>query len=291
MRAASPAATAYDIADLPEASGTAVRGSRVKAAVLDLIRAAHRPLAARALAGKASIYFHDLPDRQWAAFSACIEHLAGLGYRCVSPRELVAARSDERVLLVSFDDNFRSWHQALGLMARLGVKATFYVNSLPFRDVADETAIARYRRRLRAEEQHETLSRAELREIRSHGHTIGCHSHSHFVLSRLPRELWEREILGSKRLLEEIVGDEISDFSWPYGMRRHFSDELSAYCREIGFKTIANGLSGCQSIAGDDPWDIYRTGWRLDAPLAENLANLRIDGRLYARVTGRSVIG
>jgi hypothetical protein len=36
---------------------------------------------------------------------------------------------------------------------------------------------------------------------------------------------------------------------------------------------------------------IQRSLWRLDAPLDVNLDNLRVDGRLFERLTGRSAVG
>lgn len=278
---------AYDVGGQPASE----LAPGLKAMLFAGIRFAHRALSPRSLEGKISIYFHALDRSKWDQFRACIEHFKGLGYHTVSPPEFVTTNRRERCLFVSFDDNFRDWHAALPLLRSLGIHATFYVNSLPFRDVEDSDTIARYSRRLRLAQDCEPLTRDELRQIRAEGHTIGCHSHSHFVLGRLPRELWDGEIRGSKEILEAILGEEVSDFSWPYGMRRHFSDDLRDYCRSIGFRTITNAISGCQAIAGDDPLDIYRTDWRLDTPLQVNLANLRIDGRLYARITGRSVIG
>ena len=74
-------------------------------------------------------------------------------------------------------------------------------------------------------------------------------------------------------------------------MRRHFSEPLRNYCKEIGFKTIANAIPGCQHKTDVDPMNIFRTDWRFGRPLSYNLTNLSIDGRAYAALFGRSVIG
>ncbi len=276
----------FDLAERPHSG----RPSVFKSAAVAGLRMAHRVLASHPLPDRIGIYFHALGAAQWEAMRTGIEHFLSLGYRAVTPSQFVAARLGERCLFVSFDDNFREWHDALPLFRSLGITATFYVNTLPFRDVADIDTIARFSRRLGMLENCDPLTRDELRRIRDDGHTIGCHSHSHFLLSQLPEHLWDGEIAQSKAILERLLGEPVTDFAWPYGMRRHFSGKLRSYCRSLGFSTIANAISGCQAVAADDPLDIYRTQWRLDAPLEENLADLKVDGRLYTRLTGRGVL-
>jgi peptidoglycan/xylan/chitin deacetylase (PgdA/CDA1 family) len=255
------------------------------------IRAMHAALLRRPMVNDLAIYFHELDPVHWAPFRDSIKTLFEMGYRSVTPQEFAAPGNGGKRLFVSFDDNFRCWHRALPIFADLGLKATFYVNSLPFRDTASDLEIGAYLTRLAMPPDRRTLTRAELAEIGAEGHTIGCHSHSHFVLSQLPRSMWDVEIRDSRRIIEDITGAAVDNLSWPYGMRRHFSRGLREYCMELGFKTIANGISGCQHSAGTDPMNIFRTGWRLDSPLDHNLTNLRIDGRIYAALFGRSVIG
>jgi peptidoglycan/xylan/chitin deacetylase (PgdA/CDA1 family) len=260
-------------------------------AIRSTIRATHAALLAKPLPDDLAIYFHELEPRHWGEFCDAIAALLAMGYRPVTPDGLIAPRSGGKRLFVSFDDNFRNWHRVLPLLADLGLTATFYVNTLPFRDTASAAEIGAYFDRLAMSRDRQTLSRAELAELHTSGHTIGCHSHSHYMLARLPRSAWAAEIEGSRRALEDITGAAVEHFSWPYGMRRHFSEALRAYCREVGFKTIANAIPGCQQIAGADPMNIFRTAWRLGLPLSHNLTNLRIDGRVYAALLGRSVIG
>jgi len=49
------------------------------------------------------------------------------------------------------------------------------------------------------------------------GHTIGAHGLEHLALCQQPAEVQEREIAGSKRALESLLGVEVRDFSYPYG--------------------------------------------------------------------------
>ncbi len=279
--------SAYDIADEATVSGP----RRYKALILSGIRFAHRIARSRPLEAKIALYFHQLDREHWSEFEQAARYFLERGYETVTPAQFASTGGPDRQLFISFDDNFKGWHEALPMFRELGITATFYANSMPFRDAASSKDIARYLRRLRMPANYETLTTDELRELHDQGHTIGCHSHSHFVLSQMPREFWDDEIAGCKSRLEDLIGAPVVDFSWPYGMRRHFCEPLRAYCKDIGFKTITNAIPGCQSIASQDPFDLYRTAWQFGTSLEANLENLRIDGRFYARWTGRSVLG
>lgn len=264
--------------------------SVAKSAVASGVRRAHELLLSKPLPRKAAIYFHDLESGRWPAFSDAIRYFLDRGYRCAGASEFARDDGVEPLLFVSFDDNFATWHRALGLFAKLGLSATFYVNTLPFRDACGVEAIDRYFDRLAHRGERRTLSRAEIGDFVAGGHTIGCHSHSHYLLADLPRDMWDGEILASKHMLEELTGREVRDFSYPYGMRRFFSEPLRGYCAETGFATIASGIPGLQHLPAVDPYNLHRTRWNLERPLAENVNDLRIDGRLFERLTGRSAV-
>lgn len=263
----------------------------MKAQVLNFIRQGHIRFASRDLPTQLAIYFHELDGHQIPAFRETLTYFSDQGYRFASPQEFVSSGMEEKLLFVSFDDNFKGWHEALGTMQTCDATATFYVNSGVFRDAASAQAISGFFDRIRYFGDRQTLSRDELCEISAQGHTIGCHTHTHPMLSLLPQTAWDDEILASKQALEDILGRAVDDFSFPFGMRRHFSPALRKYCSDIGFKTIATGISGQQHMTRIDPLEIHRSGWKFDLTLADNIANLKVDSRLYARLSGRSAVG
>jgi len=55
--------------------------------------------------------------------------------------------------------------------------------------------------------------------------TIGAHSRTHPILSRLAPDMLEEEIVGSKRDLEEMTGAEITEFAYPNGRRQDINGE------------------------------------------------------------------
>jgi hypothetical protein len=72
-------------------------------------------------------------------------------------------------------------------------------------------------------------------------------------------------------------------------MRRHFSPRLRRYCFEIGFKTVATGLPAMQYVKPQSGV-IHRSVVQLDLPFERYIENLRVDGRIFERITGRNPV-
>ena len=253
-----------------------------------MIRNVHLFFARRQLPDRLAVYFHSLEPEYYENFKEFVKFFRTQGYYFVSVDSYGETR--QRQVFVSFDDNYRSWYQALGLFDELDIRVTFYTNSLPFRDIADKVTIEDYFRRLQHHGERVSLTRQELKEIFQSGHTVACHTHSHFDLGKLPFDEATEEIKKNQELLEEIIGSPIEHFSFPFGMRRNFSLTLQAWCLANGFKTVSNAIPGGQY----NPFtleNIYRTAWRFDVPLEQNLAILRVNGRLFESLTGKSPVG
>jgi len=60
------------------------------------------------------------------------------------------------------------------------------------------------------------ISMDELLHI-SEGHEVGAHTLNHVNLTQVPAEVAKREIFGSKRLLEEVLGKPVTSFAYPKG--------------------------------------------------------------------------
>jgi peptidoglycan/xylan/chitin deacetylase (PgdA/CDA1 family) len=256
-----------------------------------VIRGAHKRLLMKALPGRVAIYFHALEPSDSLQLKACIEYFLNLGYRVVPVTEFVDERATGRMLFLSFDDNYKNWHGSLDLLDYLGVRGMFYVNTLPFMDTCPERERVAYFKRIDYARSTLSMTRSELLELAQAGHGIGCHSHSHFNLAQIDPGRWDGEIRDSKRQLEDLVGQPVEHFAYPYGMRRYFTASLRDYCQSIGFKTIASAIPGRQQARRIDPFNVHRTRWNLARSLADNIEDIRIDGRLFERLTGRSAVG
>jgi len=100
-------------------------------------------LAHRGLPRRVAPYFHSLEQSGYRRFEECVNYLRDNGYEFVGPERFVAG-STSHLAFLSFDDNYRTWYEALPLLDRLGIRATFYVNTLPLRDSASEGVIGAY---------------------------------------------------------------------------------------------------------------------------------------------------
>lgn len=258
----------------------------MKRALQRVIRGLHVRLLDRGLPGRVGIYGHDTPEETWDGIRAMVAHFRGLGYRFVGPGDFVTA--GEPCAFLSFDDNYHSWYRALGLLDELDVRATFYVNTIAFGDRSSQAIIDAYFDRIACRTGRQPLTTVQLQEIASRGHTIGCHTHSHSVLSRLRVQEAREEIRRSKDELEAILGSPIRHFAYPFGMRRHFTDELRGYCTQLGL-TVANATLGLQHA--DQRLDsIQRSRWDFARSITYNVENLCVDGRAFVRLTGRSPV-
>jgi len=65
---------------------------------------------------------------------------------------------------------------------------------------------------------------------------IGAHTLTHPKLSVLPPERQFEEIDGSKKYLEEVLGNQIASFSYPFGAAGHFTETTEQIVMAAGFQ-------------------------------------------------------
>ncbi len=100
----------------------------------------------------------------------------------------------------------------------------------------------------------------EVREMAQNAITIGCHTHTHPILSRMPAQEAKEEIRVSKKLVEENLDQEARHFAIPNGGTNDFNEELRDYCREIGFKSVVTLMLGAVSGSTGDAFALRRLG-------------------------------
>lgn len=65
------------------------------------------------------------------------------------------------------------------------------------------------------------------------GVRFGSHSHNHADLRKLDDEGLDREVRGSKRILEERLGEKVEGFAYPFG---YFDERVIAAVRDAGYE-------------------------------------------------------
>lgn len=76
--------------------------------------------------------------------------------------------------------------------------------------------------------------------------TIGAHTHTHVNLKKLMIQEARKEILYSKKLLEEKLGHTVEHFAYPYGTSNEADQREYNLARECAFKTAVTTL--CQPM-------------------------------------------
>jgi peptidoglycan/xylan/chitin deacetylase (PgdA/CDA1 family) len=102
-------------------------------------------------------------------------------------------------VLVSFDDaSGGQFTNALPILRRLGVPATFFVMTV----VLDRPR---------------WLSRDDVRELDAAGMTIASHTWDHHPVTKYGAKDWATQLEKPRAQLEEIVGHDVDLFAFPYG--------------------------------------------------------------------------
>jgi len=151
-----------------------------------------------------------------------------LGYKGISLREAIpyiAGDKQGKVAVITFDDGAMSvFNNAMPVLDRLGFTATnFFVSDYigkingwdkpPLRNAP-------------------TMGIQEMKEWAARGHEAGGHTLTHPHLPDLPLDAARREIIDSKKKLEDIFGFELVSFAYPFGEENQM---MRNFVREAGY--------------------------------------------------------
>lgn len=103
------------------------------------------------------------------------------------------------------------------------------------------------------------LNWQQVREMRENNISFGAHTCTHPILSKMPLENAQKEIEGSKIILEEKLGIKIKHFAYPNGRKQDFNEELKRFCKEIGFESVSTCVFGNNNNTSD-PFALKRIG-------------------------------
>jgi peptidoglycan/xylan/chitin deacetylase (PgdA/CDA1 family) len=195
-----------------------------------------------------NLTFHGVGDPERCLDAAEAQYWVGRR-QFESTLDSVAGRSDVRI---TFDDgNHSDLEYALPALRRRGLTATFFV-------VAG---------RLRAPG---FLDQRGVRELAAEGMAIGCHGMRHRSWRQLEEhELWE-ELVGARRLLEQVVERPVTEAACPFGL---YDRRVLRSLRRCGYGRIYTSDRG---TARSDDWMQARTSVRAgDGPeLVDHILSL-----------------
>jgi peptidoglycan/xylan/chitin deacetylase (PgdA/CDA1 family) len=149
------------------------------------------------------------------------------GHRAISLLEAVesirnASPFPDHTFAITFDDGYESvYRDALPVLQDYNLPATLFITV--GRERAD---------RLPSLEGRAMLTWQQIREMHECGIDIGAHTLTHPDLTKLAPEQIEREIIDSKKIIEDRLGATVTCFAYPFGRydrrsreiaRRHFA--------------------------------------------------------------------
>ena len=161
-----------------------------------------------------------------------------LGYRGLSMTALEPYLRGERngkVVGITFDDGYRNnLEHALPVLQRHGFSATCYAVSAPHegRNAWDEAL---------GVPQKPLLTPTEMREWVNSGMDLGAHTRHHADLSTVNRAQAIDEIDGCKQELQDITGQEVRHFCYPFG---RYTPEHVELVQAAGYATATTTRRG-----------------------------------------------
>ena len=177
--------------------------------------------------------------RQMRALKRC-------GFQGLSLRELLPYLQGEmsgKVVGITFDDGYRNvFTHALPILDEAGFTATnFFVSGqIGGHNEWDEAAGIPYA---------PCMTQAQVREWAARGHEVGAHTLDHVRLTQVSLEQARAQILRSRVELEDLVGEAVTSFSYPWG---DVSDAVRGMVQEAGY-LAATTTRPAKASSQDDP--------------------------------------
>jgi peptidoglycan/xylan/chitin deacetylase (PgdA/CDA1 family) len=194
--------------------------------------------------------YHAIPSRRTFEMQmACIREC---GWTVVGLRDVIGWIARQKTpkppaIVLTFDDCYTTqFTNAVPVLTQFGYPATFFAVSGRIGQHSDWDG-----------PKGGTLSlmgRGELLQLRKCGFDVGCHSRTHPKLSDIPTELQKMEIGGGKREIENILGEEVWCFSYPYG---NHTPALVDIVKECGFSAAVSVQVGAV-LMNDNPFTLKR---------------------------------
>lgn len=218
------------------------------------------------------LYHHVSPDREITpeALEAQLRYLLDQGYESWSLGDVVDAMAGKRsfdrpAFAITFDDGYLdNWSHAFPILKKLNVKATVYLVT----ERIESHAAPRPLHEARDTHAHERepggfLSWVEARRMLESGLVdFGSHTqtHRHFK-RREPFADVERELRGSREMIEGHLQRPCLDLAWPWG---DYETDWLPMAARLGYRSATTTRAGANAPGGS-PYLLHRLSMRQDS--------------------------
>jgi peptidoglycan/xylan/chitin deacetylase (PgdA/CDA1 family) len=175
-------------------------------------------------------------------FESQMKYLSEEGYRTVGLHEADESGSVSRSVCVSFDDAYEGVRRyALPILTRYGFTATVFVVTRYAGSRCEWDLNLRWLGSTHMDWQ-------AVRELDEAGMSVGSHTASHPNLAALPPDRVDRELRESKQDLEDALGKEVDQLSYPFGQ---YTADIKRLAAEAGYRRACT----IRPRRGDHPRD------------------------------------
>lgn len=154
-------------------------------------------------------------------FEEELQYLKKKGYHSVTSEQIYQYYANgqplpEKPIMLSFDDNDgNQYTNAVPLLKKYGFNATFFIMTVTI-----------------GQENYMTME--QLKELDKQGFDVQPHTWDHHMVTKYKTdEDWERQIVGPKKTLEDLLGHPTPYFAYPYGI---YSAEAAEKIKSYGYK-------------------------------------------------------
>ncbi len=179
-------------------------------------------------------------------FERQIKYLHEHGYKTI--KSLDIDETNGKGIIITFDDGFEDvYKNAFPIMEKYGFKGIVFIIAGFIGNTAKWD--------LPGKGKYPLLSSCQIKELYSNGWEIGVHSYSHRDLTKLSEKELRKEVIESKKIIEDMLGEEVYLFSYPYGK---YNDLVYNMVKEHYKMAFAS----CPPIKNSirDRYAIYRRG-------------------------------
>ena len=133
-------------------------------------------------------------------------------------------------------------------------RLTQVLKSIPFESAMDwvDTTHSRFVK-LSEEQQHNTLTWDELRQLVNDSVDVACHTHTHPIMTQIPLDQARQEVRLAQDLLRRELGNALPIFAFPDGRPHAFSNALFELLFSEGFEMLFLLTGGQACVQAGSP--------------------------------------
>jgi len=191
-------------------------------------------------------------------FSAQMKYLYDKDYKIIDLDDFLEIKQNQqqippKTIILTFDDGYaNNYINAFPIFSKYSFKAVISVitehidKNIPFPWLNQSVLEDGEEKKLNL-----PLSKTQLKIMSEYGITIASHTKSHRALSRLEKKDVMKEIIESKKNLEEILSKEVKYFAYPYGSWGDFGLEDKEIVKSAGYKAALSTKVGSNNSKSD----------------------------------------